>query len=151
LNQFRDWKPILLRFLLFAIISGVSIYIIAPNYFLVLPRDRFLIWVVIMISYPLWSAFPQEFIYRTWFFHRYRNLFKSEIMFILINAMFFSFSHIIFRNWLAIVLTFAGGIMFALTYKKSRSLIAVFAEHVLYGNFIFTIGIGQYFYLPMGS
>jgi hypothetical protein len=41
--------------------------------------------------------------------------------------------------------------MFAFTYRTSKSLMVVFTEHMLYGNFIFTVGIGQYFYLPMTS
>ena len=84
-------------------------------------------------------------------FHRYRSLISDERLFFLLNAALFSFSHIIFRNWLAIVLTFFGGLMFVYTYRKSNSLIVVFTEHMLYGNFIFTVGIGQYFYLPMTS
>jgi len=75
----------------------------------------------------------------------------DERLFFILNAALFSFSHIIFRNWLAIVLTFAGGLMFAWTYRKSKSLMVVFIEHMLYGNFIFTVGIGQYFYLPLGG
>jgi membrane protease YdiL (CAAX protease family) len=98
--------------------------------------------------YPIWSAYPQELIYRSWYFHRYRSLFKREWVFIFLNALLFSFSHIIFRNWLAIVMTFFGGLMFAYTYRKSNSLMTVFIEHLLYGNYIFTVGIGQYFYAP---
>jgi membrane protease YdiL (CAAX protease family) len=101
-----------------------------------------------MIFYPIWSAFPQELIYRSWFFHRYRDLVKKEWVLIGMNALLFSFGHIIFENLLAIILTFIGGILFALTYKKSNSLMVVFIEHMLYGNWIFTLGIGQYFYSP---
>lgn len=73
---------------------------------------------------------------------------ELTLVFIGLNAVLFSFSHIIFNNWLAIVLTFFGGIMFAFTYRKSNSLMVVFIEHMLYGNWIFTVGIGQYFYAP---
>ncbi len=67
----------------------------------------------------------------------------------LTNAFLFSFSHIIFRNWLALALTFVGGFLFALTYKRSQSLLTVFIEHTLYGDFIFTVGIGQFFYMAL--
>ena len=104
---------------------------------------------MIMLFYPLWSAFPQEVIYRTWFFKRYRSLFRRKWIFFLTNALLFSFSHIIFRNWIALALTFVGGFVFALTYYRSRSLMAVFIEHTLYGDFIFTVGIGQFFYMAL--
>ena len=150
-NRFREYKPMLLRFLGFAVISIILIRIISPSYWFILPRERPLLWLMIMLFYPIWSAYPQEFIYRTWFFHRYRDLISNEHIFLLANALLFSFSHIIFRNWFAIILTFFGGLMFAFTYRKSKSLMIVFTEHMLYGNFIFTVGIGQYFYLPMTS
>ncbi len=151
INGFKDWRPMLLRFLFFAIISIILVRIISPSFWFILPREKPFLWLMILLFYPVWSAFPQEFIYRTWFFYRYRDLIKNESLFFLINAALFSFSHIIFRNWLALILTFFGGLMFAFTYRKSNSLIAVFIEHMLYGNFIFTVGVGQYFYLPLTS
>ncbi len=149
-NHFQDWGPILFRFFIFAVITTVLIRIISPEYLFILPREAPFLWLLILIFYPLWSALPQEFIFRTWFFHRYRELFGSDYVFILINALLFSFSHIIFNNWLAIVLTFIGSIIFAMTYRRSQSLMTVFVEHLLYGNYIFTVGFGQYFYAPTG-
>ncbi len=145
-NKFRNWKPILLRFGVFVVISTFLVWIISPEYLFILPKERTFLWLMILLFYPLWSAFPQELIYRTYFFHRYGKLFKRNSMLFLINAALFSFSHIIFENWLAIFLTFFGGIMFASTYQRSNSLMVVFIEHMLYGSYIFTVGIGQYFY-----
>jgi len=71
------------------------------------------------------------------------------MLFIFINALLFSFSHIIFNNWLAIILTFFISFLFAYTYKKSNSLLVVSLEHALYGNLIFTVGIGDFFYLSL--
>jgi membrane protease YdiL (CAAX protease family) len=150
-NGFKSWKPIIIRFIVIALLTGLAVWIVNRDMFFILPRERFVLWLMIMVFYPLWSAYPQEFIYRTWFFHRYRGLLKNETAFILVNALLFSFSHIIFRNWVAIIATFLGGIMFAYTYRKSNSLLTVFAEHLIYGNFIFTVGAGQYFYLPMAG
>jgi membrane protease YdiL (CAAX protease family) len=147
-NGFSNWKIILVRFAVFVVASTAAVLIFSPEFLFFIPRERFVLWVMIMIFYPVWSAFPQELIYRSWFFFRYRRLIKNERLFILVNAALFSFSHIIFENLLAIILTFAGGIMFAYTYRKSKSLMAVSIEHILYGNWIFTVGIGQYFYAP---
>jgi membrane protease YdiL (CAAX protease family) len=150
-NGFRNWRPIVLRFLVFAVVTSILIWIFARPKFFVMPARNPMLWGMIMIFYPLWSAFPQELIYRTWFFKRYRDLFKRQWFFFLTNALLFSFSHIIFRNWLALALTFAGGFIFAITYNRSRSLMTVFVEHSIYGDFIFTVGIGQFFYMALSS
>jgi hypothetical protein len=41
----------------------------------------------------------------------------------------------------------AGGILFALTYAMTRSLMTSMIEHALYGNYLFTLGLGKYLYL----
>lgn len=147
-NGFSTRRLLFIRFIIFVIVSSLLVLILSPENLFILPRKQLTLWIMIMIFYPIWSAYPQELIYRSWYFHRYRSLFKREWAFLVLNALLFSFSHIIFRNWLAIVLTFFGGLMFALTYKRSNSLMTVFIEHLLYGNYIFTVGIGQYFYAP---
>jgi len=64
------------------------------------------------------------------------------------NAVLFAFAHILFRNWVAVIGSFVAGLLWATTYLKSRSLLVVSIEHALYGNFVFTLGIGYYFYAP---
>ncbi len=148
-NNFKGWNTLISRFIAFALVTTVLVLIFIPDEFMFMPTYLPLIWIVILTGYPVWSAFPQELIYRAFFFQRYGVLFKNKWVMILVNATLFSFSHIIFNNWLAIALTFFGGILFAFTYLRSKSLLVVFFEHMIYGNFIFTIGIGQYFYQPM--
>ena len=62
------------------------------------------------------------------------------------SALVFSYGHIVFENSLAVGLSFIGGLLFARTYVSTRSTFAAAFEHALYGCFIFTIGLGQYFY-----
>lgn len=146
--HFSNWKTVLIRFILFSIITTVAVYYTSREFLFYLPKEELGLWLLIIISYPIWSAYPQELIYRGYFYHRYKNLIKKDWLMILINAFLFSFSHIIFENLLALILTFLGGIMFSITYKRSNSLMVVFSEHTLYGIWIFTVGIGQYFYAP---
>lgn len=54
--------------------------------------------------------------------------------------------HIIFRNPVAPLLTLPGGYLFATTYTRTRSLLITGIEHALYGDLVFTIGLGIYFY-----
>ena len=58
----------------------------------------------------------------------------------------FGLAHLFFANWIAPVLTALGGVIFARTYSRSGSTMLVSVEHSLWGNFIFTIGLGWYFY-----
>ena len=150
LNGFKYWSPLVIRFLIIAGLLTVLVWYFKPDRFFIIPRQEPLMWLLIMIGYPIWSVFPQELIYRGYFFHRFKILTNNEWLLILMNAFLFSFSHIVFGNWVAPVLTFFASIIFAFTYIKSRSLLVVFIEHLLYGNFIFTVGLGHYFYIPMG-
>jgi hypothetical protein len=61
------------------------------------------------------------------------------------SAAAFAFSHVIFRNDLALWLTFAGGLLFSWRYWRSGSFTAVWIEHTLWGWLLFTCGLGIYF------
>ena len=50
------------------------------------------------------------------------------------------------HNRAAIALATIGGLMFAATYERRRSTLLVSIEHGLYGDFIFTVGLGGLFY-----
>jgi len=58
----------------------------------------------------------------------------------------FGFAHIILGNWLAVALSCVGGLLFAFTYHTSNSLLLACVDHAIFGNFLFTIGLGRLFY-----
>jgi len=142
-------KHVFLKSVVLLIISSLWVYIFREDVFFYLPLNNFWIWILLIVTYPFWSAFTQEFIFRFFFYHRYRRLFDNILLMIVVNAVCFSMAHIIFRNWLALLFTFIGSIIFSLTYIRSRSLNLVFIEHSLYGNIFFTNGLGIFFYLPL--
>jgi len=107
-----------------------------------------LLWIAILFIYSFFSVYPQELIYRTFFFQRYQSLFKNDVLFILINAALFSLAHIFFKNTLVMFLTFIGGILFALTFKKTKSTLLVSIEHAVYGCWLFTVGMGNMLGFP---
>ncbi|MEC9374538.1 MAG: CPBP family intramembrane glutamic endopeptidase [Planctomycetota bacterium] len=111
-----------------------------------LPLERTGLWLVIMCLYPLLSVYPQEILYRTFMFHRYEEVFRGRWLMIGASAAAFGFMHIVFENALAVILTTIGGLIFARTYDKTRSTFVVSVEHALFGDFIFTIGLGWYFF-----
>ena len=62
------------------------------------------------------------------------------------SSIAFCLAHILFNNWLAPVLGLVGGIIFEGTYKKTKSLLMVSIEHSLYGDTLFFIGLGWFFW-----
>jgi membrane protease YdiL (CAAX protease family) len=131
--------------LLLIITAGIYLYFSEPQNFLGIPSYHPRIWILIMFLYPVFSALPQEFVYRRFFFHRYSALFSDKDM-IIFSAITFGLLHIIFHHWQSVLLSAAGGYLFARTYSQSRSLIITVIEHSIYGIIIFTIGLHQYFY-----
>jgi membrane protease YdiL (CAAX protease family) len=103
-------------------------------------------WAVVMVAYPWLSVYPQGIIYRAFFFERYATLFPGRWAMIVASAAMFARMHLIFRNWLAVALTFGGGILFAWRFAETSSLATSCFEHALYGCWLFTVGLGQYFY-----
>jgi len=142
----RQRNLIIVRSLFVAGALGLLVLGFMPDLFLVIPREKPQVWLIIMALYPVLSALPQELIYREFFFQRYEKLFATEWTLLLMSAASFSFLHIIYDNSLALILTFMGGLLFAKTYRQTRSLYWVSVEHAIYGCLVFTVGLGQYFY-----
>lgn len=139
-------QTIFLRFILCAFALTAFTLWHDPEKFLSFPRQRPEFWALVMVLYPLLSVIPQEFIYRTFIFKRYAPLLPTQNLAIMLSAVAFSWMHIVLHNWIAITFTLIGGFMFATTYSKRRSLALACVEHALYGCFVFTIGLGWYFY-----
>jgi membrane protease YdiL (CAAX protease family) len=148
LNGFRNWRTLSIRFVIIAGCLVLYMILVEPGNVLTILRRNPTLWALIMITYPVFSVVPQEIIYRAFFFHRYSSLFANKSVGIVINAALFAFAHILFRNWIAVIGSFVAGLLWATTYLGSKSLLVVSLEHALYGNFVFTLGMGYYFYAP---
>lgn len=141
----KSLTPIFKRFIPNAVATAIFAWFVVPQHFFVMPVERPQLWVLIMILYPLLSVIPQEIIFRSFFLKRYETTIPEKYM-RAVNALAFGWVHIIMQNWIAIVFSAIGGWMFADTYKKNKSLAAASLEHALYGCFIFTVGLGVFFY-----
>lgn len=128
-----------------AILLAFSLFAF-PHLFLSFARSEPGIYALVMVLYPLLSAYPQEVIFRGFLFTRYAPLFGSGVGMIIASGLAFGYAHIIFLNALAVGLSAVGGLLFAFTYMRSRSLLLTTLEHALYGCYIFTIGLGHFFY-----
>ncbi len=127
------------------IIFLVTFYFFNDKLFFIQKNNPEIIWKI-LILYPLVSALPQEFIFCTFFFKRYETLFINKNTMILMSSLTFSLAHLFFINYVAPFLGFFAGLIFAWTFSKYRSLALVAIEHGLYGNTIFLLGLGWYFW-----
>lgn len=141
-------RSIFFRSLIVAAGAIVAVLIIDPTLLFGFPKAQPRLWLLVMFLYPLLSAYPQEVIYRAFFFHRYREILPARWAAILVSTLAFSFLHIIFDNWIAVILTIPAGYIFSRTYVRSGSLMLAAIEHGLYGCIIFTSGLGRFFYNP---
>lgn len=119
---------------------------IAPDRLFTFVRERPLVWATILVVYPVLSVYPQGIVYRAFIFHRYRRVFRARWTRVLASAVAFSMVHVIFENWIAPLLALFGGLLFAWTYARTRSALVAAFQHALFGCFVFTIGLGWYFY-----
>lgn len=103
-------------------------------------------WAFVMLAYPVFSAFMQGIVFRCFFFHRYAVLLPKAWMLIAAGALAFGWAHIVLENWIAVAFCTMGGILFGITYHRTKSNLIATLEQTLYGNFIWTIGLGWWFY-----
>lgn len=140
------FRGLLPMFGLSVVVLGFGVLVALPERFLQFPLQRPAFWLLVMVAYPVLSVYPQEIIFRAFFFHRYGPVFVRPGVTIGASAIAFGYAHIILHNWVAVTLSVIGGALFAWTYERSRSLLAASIEHALYGCAIFTLGLGWYFY-----
>lgn len=141
-----QWAAILGVFAVVALGLWLGTRLFAPGLLFGFAREHPVLYGAVMVLYPWLSVYPQGLLYRAFFMHAYAGIFPSRWGMILASAAAFAFLHIIFRNSLAVTLTFFGGMLFAWRYVETESLFVSGWEHALYGCWLFTVGLGQYFY-----
>jgi membrane protease YdiL (CAAX protease family) len=146
LVTYKNLKPMLIRF----VIATIAMILFMSWYD---PERLFYVWhnnrefiPTLFIAYPLLSALPQEFIFCSFFFTRYYPYFGDKSLMIFMSALVFAYAHMLYINPVAPILSFIGGLIFARTYANTKSLALVTIEHGLYGNALFFVGLGWYFY-----
>jgi membrane protease YdiL (CAAX protease family) len=142
----ENLRPILRRFVVCAALLAGATWALAPGLLFGFVRTNPAFWLLVMMLYPVLSVVPQEIIFRSFFFARYPRLFTTRRVMVVASGVTFGLAHLVFHNWVAPLLCMVGGMLFAQTYYRHRSLMLVAIEHALYGDFIFTLGLGRYFY-----
>ena len=114
-----------------------------------LPRANIWLYLALCLFYPVFSAFGQEIIYRTFLSRRYSGILAKKWHFVVASALTFSFMHIIYYDPVSLILTFIGGLYFARNYQKTRSVLFTSVLHGIFGIMMFGVGLGQHFWLDM--
>ncbi len=141
-----EWRALALRLAVAAVLLTVALWWYRPDWLFRLPRHRPGLWAALLILYPLLSVLPQGLIFRTLYLHRYAPAFQSPQLARVAGAALFSLAHVPFGNGIAPLFTLVGGALFLRTHERSGSLAMSCIEHALYGNLLFTLGWGIYFY-----
>lgn len=145
----KAFKEIGIGFLSIALLTTLVLYFQNKEQLFNVMLNKPTLWLRFSLVYILFSVIPQELIYRTFFVKRYKALIKNKTLFILINAILFSFAHIWFQSWIVLAFTFIGSLLFTKTYLKTRSSWLVILEHSLYGVWLYTVGYGELFMFPV--
>ncbi len=101
----------------------------------------------IVVFYPFVSALPQEIVFRPLFFRRYGGLLPRDVRLqVLLNAGLFSLAHLMYWSWIVAAMTFAGGLVFAWSYRVRRNFFEAVVLHAAAGIAVFVMGLGAFFY-----
>ena len=136
-------RTLLSRFVLSGLLLLVIAWLMIPERLFDLPRHNPGFWLLFLLVYPVFSVYPQELLYRVFFFRRYAALVSNQLLLILFNALLFSWSHFIFHSMVAMLYTLVGSLYFSHTYLKTGSLRLLCLEHALYGGLLISIGYGH--------
>lgn len=140
-------RPVLMRFAVIGPALFAFMAFMHSDRLFSFPLERFDTWVKVMILYPLLSVVPQEMIYKSLFFGRYARLFgNGHWVPLIVSGIAFGYMHVMLGNVVAVAGTIIAGLLISHSYLQSRSLALASFEHALYGCWVYTIGLGIYFY-----
>lgn len=142
------WRDTLLKFSVIIALTTIFVNITEKEalFYVVLNKPK--LWISIIFIYTILSVYPQEIIFRTFFFKRYARFFRDKRLLVFVNAILFSLAHLFYGNNFVLLITFLGGLLFAWTYVETKSTLMVSIEHSIYGCWLFTVGMGEMLGFP---
>jgi membrane protease YdiL (CAAX protease family) len=142
----RQAAGVLALFLPAGALAAAAAWWWIPEKFLAFPLASPGRWALVMLLYPLLAAYPQEVVFRGFFFHRYRGLFPRSWLLAAAGAVSFGLAHSLYGSWVSVALSAAGGGLFGWRYLRTGSLAVAGLEHGLWGDLLFTVGWGWWFH-----
>lgn len=92
------------------------------------------VWGTFVPFYLFLSAPIQEFLFRGFLLAEMRaSGIERGWVFVLVSALSFSFIHIIYGDWLTMLVTFLGGLVWGVVYYRVPNLAGVSLSHALFG------------------
>jgi len=143
------WIRQIVVLIIIALFLTGFVLVFEPENLFNLPKGNILIWGVLMLLYPVFSAYGQEIIFRKFLFMRYRSLFQNRWLLIFASGVTFSFVHIIFFSVISIIFSFVAGVYLAWVYSRTESVLFNAILHGVLGDLVFTFGLGQHFWVDM--
>ena len=125
----KNINIILIRWMLLTIVIYLITFYFYNDKLFTIQRQHPYFLIVIFFVYPILSALPQEFIFTTFFFSRYADIIPEKLQ-ILTSAIIFTYAHVLFINFIAPFLSLFGGLIFANTYKKTKTTLTPGLENV---------------------
>ena len=139
------WRGVLRRFVPLATALGLVFWLLAPAAPFAFARRHPAQWLAFAVFAPVVPAYPEECLFRVFFFHRYGGLFGNPRVRVAASALAFCLAHLYLANAWAVGLSFLGGLLFGSTYERSRSAALTSLEHGLWAAAVFLIGFGPFF------
>ena len=149
------WRGPLLRAVI--LFFAVTAYVLAcePDSAFSLLVDRPRLWLAVMILYPLLSVLPQEILFRVCLMDILETTPtgrpRQAWIPILGSALLFGWAHVIYAGYAAMLSTCLAGLALGWNYHCNRirpgAIWPLLLEHSLYGQIIFSTGLGHYFYI----
>jgi uncharacterized protein len=143
------WIRQIVVLIIIALFLTGFVLVFEPENLFNLPKGNTLIWGVLMIFYPVFSAFGQEIIFRKFLFMRYRSLFRNRWLLIFASGVAFSFVHIVYFSVISLIFTFIAGVYLAWVYSRTERVLFNSILHGVLGDLVFTLGLGQHFWVDM--
>ena len=138
-------KTIVIRCVVITIVLFIILLLFYSEILFFHPLNAKSQWLQLFWLYPLFSVIPQELLFRTFLFKRYQILLPNINHRVVLSCIAFSFLHIIFLNWEAVVLSFLASIIFCRTYIIFKSILLVIIEHSILGLLTYSVGFGYFF------
>jgi len=141
-----EWGGLLARAAVAALLISALVAWLEPGRFLATPRSTPWLWAAGLLLYPILSAWPQEILYRVFFFERYAPLFPTPASMTAASGVAFALLHLVYPNLVAPLLSLPAGLVLAWRYRRTGRIGPVWVEHAVYGLLLFTLGLGRFFY-----
>lgn len=116
-------------------IAGIALWV--SGFSRITPNEKWTFFIFyIFISSPI-----QEFLYRGALESAFEKLRIPYVVRMFSTSILYSFVHIIYRDWLTLVLTFIIGLVWYYCYQKPKNLIGVSISHAVLGVVTIVAGI----------